>query len=207
MGIVSNSALYRWCNWILLSTGFFSKSAINDLYSDYARYVSAYTELFRMDTYVGYSFICHINSRDKIVTITNAKTGKSGVARFNYKDDMDFIPFIGIAIAFYRYVSGNVKLPEKVLKYLEDNQKVNTKLADVKTGDIFKICDGMSESIKYLCIEKFDDKMFVTSDMMYFVPSIGNGTARFNNVERMQINDNNKDWRIVIISNDKRLER
>ena len=200
-----NSELYRWCKWVLMSTGFFSEPSVNDLYNDYARRVSAYTELFRMDTYVSHTFICHINSKDKIVTITNTKTGKSGVARFNYKDDMDFIPFIGIAIAFYRYVSGNVKLPEKVLKYLESNQKVNTKLADVKTGDIFKICNGMSESINYLCIEKFDDKMFVTSNMMYFVSSIVTGTARFNNVERMPINDSNKDWNVVIISHDKRL--
>ena len=115
MSIVSNGELYRWCNWVLLSTGFFSKPSVKALYNDYARRVSAYTELFRMNTYVGYSFICHINSRDKIVTITNTKTGKSGVARFNYKDDMDFIPFIGIAIAFYRYVSGNFKLPAMVL--------------------------------------------------------------------------------------------
>ena len=208
MCIVSNGELYRWCKWVLLSTGFFYESDVENLYNEYAKKdYNRKHSLFRMDTYVKFTFICNIDSLNKIVTVTNTESGKSGIARFNYKDDMDFIPFIGIAIAFYRYVSGNVKLPEKVLRYLEANQKVNATLADVKTGDIFKICEGMPESINYLCIEKFNDKMFVTSDMMYFVPSIGTGTARFNNVERMPINNSNKDWLVVIISHDKRLER
>lgn len=77
---------------------------------------------------------------DHIVRITNLKTGKTGVAKFNYREDEDFMIDVGLALAWARYCR-------------KDIFEINENLFDprfAKKGDRFK---STINGNKYILIE------------------------------------------------------
>ena len=202
--------IFAWCDKTL--EGFFPQFAIQELKSDYryrSRSAKPY-EMVKFNTYQMLNFIGHIDYLNDRITVVNVRNGKSGMSRFNAEADKDFIPYIGIAIAFYRYTrqDNNARLPKDILELLTFNEKIQTTFAEIKTGDIFEIHDDVITHPKYLCIDKFEDKMFVTPDMGYTISStIGLGGGRFNDVHRIKITDKNRELPVLIVGHDARIAK
>ena len=199
------------CDNILRNTGFFSENAItslNKVFTSYSAKKSEKSEIIQFITQPNFTFIGYIDAKNKTVTVTNTKNGKSGIARFNRKTDKEFIPYFGIAIAFYRYVSGkNACIPKYLSDYLTANEICQTTLSQVKMGDIFTVKDATGYTTKYLCIETFENRMFVTSDMLYTVATSTYGETKFKDVKVLRFDKDDTDLPVSIIGHDGRLDK
>lgn len=199
------------CDRILRETGLFTENAINSLNRIYTSNSAKNCEkssIVEFVTHPNFTFIGYIDSKNKTVTVTNTKNGKSGIARFNRETDKEFIPYFGIAIAFYRYVSGkNARIPKCLSDYLKANEICHTTLSQVQKGDIFKFATDCPTNIKYLCIETFENKMFVTSDMLYTVSKSECHETKFNDVVILRFDEDGTDLPVSIIGHDGRLDK
>ena len=199
------------CDRILRQTGFFTENAIYSLSRIYTSKSAKNCEksaVIEFITYPNFTFIGYIDAKNKTVTVTNTKNGKSGIARFNRETDKEFIPYFGIAIAFYRYVSGkNARIPKYLSDYLVENEIGHTTLSQVRKGDIFTINDVAGNDVKYICIETFENKMFVTSDMLYTVATSAYNETKFNDVMILRFDKDGTDLPVSIIGHDRILDK
>lgn len=74
-------------------------------------------------------------------------------------------------------------------------------------GDIFTVKDATGYAVKYLCIETFENKMFVTSDMLYTVATSAYNETKFNDVTILRFDKDDTDLPVSIIGHDGRLDR
>lgn len=199
------------CDRILRQTGFFTENAIASLSRIYTSNSAKNCEkssVIEFITYPNFTFIGYIDAKNKTVTVTNTKNGKSAIARFNHDTDKEFIPYFGIAIAFYRYVSGkDVRIPKFLSDYLMANEICHTTLSQVRAGDIFTTKDVAGNDVKYLCIETFENRMFVTSDMLYTVATSAYNETKFNDVMILRFGKDGTDLPVSIIGHDGRLDK
>lgn len=201
------------CDRILRQTGFFTENAIASLsiiYTSNSAKNCEKSSVIEFITYPNFTFIGYIDAKNKTVTVTNTKNGKSGIARFNSEADKEFIPYFGIAIAFYRYVSGkDARIPKCLNAYLKTNEICHTTLSQVRTGDIFTTKDVAGNDVKYLCIETFENRMFVTSDMLYTVATsaYAYGETKFNDVTILRFDKDGTDIPVFIVGHDRRLDK
>lgn len=199
------------CDRILRQTGFFTEMAINSLSRIYTSNSAKNLEkssIVEFITHPNFTFIGYIDAKNKTVTVTNTKNGKSGIARFNRETDKEFIPYFGIAIAFYRYVSGkDARIPKHLSDYLTANEICHTTLSQVRKGDIFTTTDVAGNNVKYLCIETFENRMFVTSDMLYTVATSAYTETKFNDVRILRFDKDGTDLPVSIIGHDGRLDK
>jgi uncharacterized protein YrzB (UPF0473 family) len=199
------------CDRILRQTGFFTENAIYSLSRIYTSKSAKNCEksaVIEFITYPNFTFIGYIDAKNKTVTVTNTKNGKSGIARFNRETDNEFIPYFGIAIAFYRYVSGkNARIPKHLSDYLTANEICHTTLSQVRKGDIFITKDVAGNDVKYLCIETFENKMFVTSDMLYTVATSAYNETKFKDVMILRFDKDGTDLPVSIVGHDGRLDK
>jgi hypothetical protein len=201
------------CDRILRQTGFFTGTAIASLgiiYTSNSATNCEKSSIVQFVTHPNTTFIGYIDAKNKTVTVTNTKNGKSGIARFNRDTDKEFIPYFGIAIAFYRYVSGkNARIPKCLNDYLTANEICHTTLSQVRKGDIFTTKDVAGNDVKYLCIETFENKMFVTSDMLYTVATsaYAYNETKFNDVMILRFDKDGTDLPVSIVGHDGRLDK
>jgi len=199
------------CDRILKQTGFFTGNAIASLgmiYTANSATNCKKSAVIQFVTYENVTFIGYIDAKNKTVTVTNTKNGKSGIARFNRETDKEFIPYFGIAIAFYKYVSGkNSRIPKCLSDYLAANEIGHTTLSQVRAGDIFITKDVAGNDVKYLCIETFENKMFVTSDMLYTVSTSAYHETKFNDVTILRFDKDGTDLPVSIVGHDGRLDK
>ncbi len=199
------------CDRILRETGFFSENAIdslNRIYTSNSAKNCKKSSVIEFITHPNFTFIGYIDAKNKTVTVTNTKNGKSGIARFNRETDKEFIPYFGIAIAFYRYVSGkNARIPKCLNDYLTANEICHTTLSQVRKGDIFTTKDVAGNDVKYICIETFENRMFVTSDMLYTVSTSAYHETKFNDVTILRFDKDGTDLPVSIVGHDGRLDR
>lgn len=199
------------CDRILRNTRFFTGNTIASLgiiYTSNSATDCKRGDVIRFVTRPNVTFIGYIDAENKTVTVTNTKNGKSAIARFNRDTDKEFIPYFGIAIAFYRYVSGkNARIPKCLSDYLAANEICHTTLSQVRAGDIFTTKDVAGNDVKYLCIETFENRMFVTSDMLYTVATSTYNETKFNDVMILRFGKDGTDLPVSIIGHDGRLDR
>lgn len=199
------------CDRIMRETGFFTEIAIESLSRIYTSKSAKNCEkssVIEFITHPNFTFIGYIDAKNKTVTVTNTKNGKSGIARFNRETDKEFIPYFGIAIAFYRYVSGkDARIPKCLSDYLKANEICHTTLSQVRAGDIFTTKDVAGNDVKYLCIETFENRMFVTSDMLYTVATSAYNETKFRDVMILRFGEDGTDLPVSIIGHDGRIDR